>query len=85
MMTVPWSVLNRIESQFHTDEERKAELFRVYVTEHPEPTWEHVADALYRYDGGIDECHRTLAIAQSSFPTGEHPSSKIFWCFSQSL
>ena len=67
---MPWSILDRIESQFHTDEERKAELFRVYVEEHPEATWEHVSDALYRYDGGIDECHRTLDIVQSSFPTG---------------
>ena len=75
---VPNSILHRIERQFHTDGERKAELLRVCVTEHPEPTWERISDALYRCNN--EECHRTLDIVQSKFPTGESliPSSTCF-------
>ena len=70
-MRVPESTLNKIESQFHTDGERKAALLSVYVTDYPEPTWEHVSDALYRYNKGDEEWHRTLDIVQSKYPTGE--------------
>ena len=66
---MPDSTLNKIKSQFRTDEERKAALLSVYVTEHPEPTWEHVSDALYEMRDA--ECHRTLDIVQSKYPTGE--------------
>ena len=70
-VNVSESILHNIEHQFHTDGERKAELLRVCVTEHPEPTWERVSDALYRCKMGDEECHRTLDILQSKFPTGE--------------
>ena len=45
-MDVPWSTLDKIQSQFH--EERKAAVIRVYMIEHPHPTWEHVSDVLYQ-------------------------------------
>ena len=71
-MRVPqFTQLDKIQSQFHTDGERKAALLSVVATEHPEPTWEHVSDALYRCNGGDEECHRTLDIVQSKYPTGE--------------
>ena len=66
---MPKSTLNKIQSQFHTDGERKAALLSVVATEHPEPTWEHVSDVLYRMKD--EECHRTLDIVQSKYPTGE--------------
>ena len=69
-MRVPSSTLNKIQSQFHTNGERKAALLSVFATEHPEPTWEHVSDVLYRM-GEDEECHRTLDIVQSKYPTGE--------------
>ena len=70
-MRVPESTRDKIQSQFHTDGERKAALLSVVATEHPEPTWENVSDALYRCNGGDEECHRTLDIVQSKYPTGE--------------
>ena len=70
-MRVPVSTLDKIESQFHTNGEKKAALLRVFVTEHPEPTWEHVSEALYRMGHEDLECHRTLDIVQSRYPTGE--------------
>ena len=42
VMDVPESTLDKIESQFHTDRERKTEVLRVCSTEHPQPTWEQV-------------------------------------------
>ena len=69
---MPESTLDKIESQFHTDKERKTEVCRVYLIEHPQPTWEHVSDAIYQMGGGDERCHDVLEKLQSLFPTGEH-------------
>ena len=66
---VPKSKLNEIESQLSTDGERKAAVFSVYLTEHPQPMWEHVSDILYQYNNG--QYHSVLDRLQSMFPTGE--------------
>ena len=68
-MDVPQSTRDKIESQFQTDRERKTEVLRVISTEHPQPTWELVADALYQMYGG--KYHSVLERVQSLFPTGE--------------
>ena len=67
---MPRSTLDKIESQFHTDRERKTEVLRVCSTEHPQPTWEQVSDALYRLSSG--GYHSVLERMQSQFPTGEY-------------
>ena len=69
LMNVPVSTRKKIRSQFHSDGERKTALLRVYLTEHPHPTWEHVSDALYRMMDG--QYHGVLERLQSMFPTGE--------------
>ena len=66
-MDVPRSTLDKIQSQFHSNEERKAAVIRVYMIEHPHPTWEHVSDILYQKG-----YHSVLERLQSLFPTGEH-------------
>ena len=68
-MDVPGSTLDKIESLFETDRERKTEVLRVISTEHPQPTWEQVADVLYQMYGG--KYHSVLERVQSLFPTGE--------------
>ena len=68
-MDVPRSTLDKIKSQFHSDGERKTALLRVYLTEHPHPTWEYVSDVLYRMSDG--QYHSVLERLQSMFPTGE--------------
>ena len=79
-MNVPQSTLDKIKSQFHSDKERKAAVIRVYMIEHPHPTWEHVSDVLYR-----EGYHSVLERLQSLFLTGEHlmcglPSfSGVWW------
>ena len=70
MLDVPESTLKKIQSQFHSDKERKAAVVRVYLIEHPHPTWEHVSDAINRLGGG--DYHSVLGRLQSLFPTGEH-------------
>ena len=67
---VPRSTLDKIQSQFHTDRERKTAVLRVYSTEHPQPTWEQVSDVLYK----MREYHSVLDRLQSLFPTGEYLS-----------
>ena len=67
-MDVPESILNKIESQFVSDKERKAEVLRVIHTQHPHLTWEHVSFVLYRLLGG--KYHNVLETVQTKFPTG---------------
>ena len=71
-VNVPESTLDKIQSQFHTVREKKRAVLRVYSTNHPQPTWEHVSDALYRMKAG--EYHRVLDRLRSLFPTGEYLS-----------
>ena len=67
---MPESTRNKIESQFLSDNEKKAAVLRVYLIEHPQPAWEHVSDVVYRLRGG--EYHSVLERVQSLFPTGEN-------------
>ena len=68
-INVPDSKLSEIQFQFSTDGERKAAVFNVYLTEHPQPTWDHVSDVLYQLRRG--QYHSVLDRLQSMFPTGE--------------
>ena len=70
---MPGSKLEEIESQFTSDEERKDEVIRIYHTQHPHPTLEHVSDALYMCGGAYEDqqYHNVLDRLQSMFPTGE--------------
>ena len=76
ILYVPRSKLDQIESQFTSDEERKDEVIRIYHTQHPHPTWEHVSDILYLCGGEYDnqQYHNVLDRLQSMFPTGEYLS-----------
>ena len=73
VLNVLESKRDQIESQFTSDEERKDEVTRIYHTQHPHPTWEHVSDALYICGGDFDDqlYHNALDRFQSMFPTGE--------------
>ena len=70
MVGVAQSTLDKIQSQFHTDRERKTAVLRVYSTNHPQLTWEQVSDVLYK----MREYHSVLDRLQSLFPTGEYLS-----------
>ena len=70
-VNVPPSKQNEIRDQFHSDGERKKEVFRTYLDEHPQPTWEHVSDALYQLSCCNELCQSALDRLQSMFPTGE--------------
>ena len=81
---IPKSKLDEIKSQYSSDEERKTEVVRVYLTQHPHPSWEHVSDMLYL--GGTvvgEQYHIALGHLQSMFPTGEglQLSSHIIWVY----
>ena len=68
-LNVPDSQLNEIKSQYSTERERKSALLHTYITSHPAPSWQHVADTLYRYDSG--KLHAVLERVQTMFPTGK--------------
>ena len=69
-VNVPLFKLEKIRSQFNSDGERKDEVFRIYLTEHPYPTWKHVSEALYNLGDDNEQCHSALDRLQSMFPTG---------------
>ena len=75
-LDVPRSKRDQIEFQFTSDEERKDEVIRIYHTQHPHPTWDHVSDSLYLSGGAYDDqqYHNILDRLQSMFPTGEYLS-----------
>ena len=67
-LDIPESTLNKIESEFHSDNERKEAVVRVYLIEHPQPTWEHESDVIYLMRD--EQYSRILERMQSMFPTG---------------
>ena len=73
-LNVPDSQQNEIRSQYSSDGERKPALLHTYLTSHPAPSWQHVADAVYRYSGG--KFHTVLGRVQRMFPTGK----KMHYC-----
>ena len=54
-LDVPKSKTDQIRSQFTSDEERKNEVIRIYHTQHPHPSWEHVSDVLYMCGDQYDD------------------------------
>ena len=72
-LNVPHSKRDQIRSQFTSDEERKDEVIRIYHTQHPHPSWEHVSNALYMCGDAFEDqqFHNVLDRLQSMFPTGE--------------
>ena len=67
-LDVPESQRDEIRSQYSTEKERKSALFNIYLTSHPAPSWQHVADSVYRQRDG--EFHAVLERLQTMFPTG---------------
>ena len=67
-LNVPRSQRDEIRSQYSTERERKSALLHTYLTSHPAPSWQHVTDTLYRYDGKL---HAVLERVQTMFPTGK--------------
>ena len=68
-MNVPDSRRDQIWSSFATDEERKTELLKVFLSEHPQPSWNYLSYTFYHLGGG-GEYHAVLESIQSVSPTG---------------
>ena len=66
LLNIPESQQARIRSQYSTASERRTAYLQTYPTSHPAPSWQHVADALYR-----SRCHAVLERVQRMFPTGK--------------
>ena len=65
-MDIPRSKLKMIEQQYSNNIQRNHECGRVYLTEHPSPNWQNIADGLY-YEGHIEE----LQVVQRNYLKGE--------------
>ena len=78
-LDVPKSKMDQIRSQFTGDDERKNEVIRIYHTQHPHPSWEHVSDVLYKCGDVYEDqqFHNVLDRLQSMFPTPNIQFSEI--------
>ena len=65
-MDIPLSRRDMIEQQHSSDLQRSRECVRVYLTEHPSPTWQKIAYGLYVNDH-IEE----LQVVQRNYLKGE--------------
>ena len=69
-VNIPDSELDKINSQYASDRERKQAVSHSLISDHPAPSWDLVAYALYLT--GSDGSHRALEHLQQLFPTGIH-------------
>ena len=68
LLDIPPSLLKEIFIEVHDVLVKKQRVLEVYEKKHPQPSWEHVADVLYRHQEG--EYHDVLHRLQSVYPTG---------------
>ena len=67
---MPYSELSNIQSQYDSQREYKQAVCHSLISDHPAPSWDLVAHALYQM--GSDGSHRALEHLQQLFPTGIH-------------
>ena len=67
---MPGSELEKIRFQFASGRERKQAIIHSVISDHPAPSWDLVAYALYRVC--TDSSHKALEHLQQRFPTGTH-------------
>ena len=48
-LNIPYDVYDDIYYQYSNDSKRKETLSEWYLNNHPAPSWQHIADGLYRW------------------------------------
>ena len=73
LLNIPWPKVKKVFSRFSTSTERKNEIVRIYLTQHPHPAWIHISDALYQFGGVFnnEQYHTVLMKIRSMYPTGQ--------------
>ena len=70
-VSIPESEVERIESKYSSDKERKQAAIDYLISSHPAPSWRILANVLYQMGIWYDDSpHRALARIQQLFPTG---------------
>ena len=70
-VNIPRAEIERIESKYSHNKERKQAAIYYLISSHPAPSWRLVASALYQMGILRDNSpHRSLARLQQLFPTG---------------
>ena len=75
-VNIPVSELSKILSQYDSDREREQAVSHSLISDHPAPSWDLVAYALYQVM--TDGSHRALEHLQQLFPTGIHVYNFIY-------
>ena len=71
-LNIPYFKLQQIKWQHRDPAEAKEEILKVFLAQHPAPSWATVTEALYRL-GVLDEkCHHVLQEVRRLYGTGIH-------------
>ena len=70
-MDMPEATVNTIRSSGGDDSQHRRRCWKIYLSDHPAPSWKHVADALYRPSFYKQEYLEELEVVQKKYLRGE--------------
>ena len=69
---IPRSKRQQIAQQHRDPAEAKEEVLKVFLAQHPAPSWAAVTEALYRLGLDDEKCHHVLQEVRRLYGTGTH-------------
>ena len=70
-MDIPEATMDTIRSSSGDDSQHRRRCWKVYLSDHPAPSWKQVAEALYAPDFDKQECLEELEVVQKKYLRGE--------------
>ena len=70
-MDIPEATVSTIRYSSGDDSQCRRRCWEVYLSDHPAPSWKHVAEALYRPNFDRQECLEELEVVQKKYLRGE--------------
>ena len=70
-MDIPQATVSTIRSSGGDDSQRRRRYWEVYLSDHPAPSWKHVAEVLYKPGYREQECLEELEVVQKKYLRGE--------------
>ena len=71
-LNIPYSKLQQIAEQHRDSAEAKEEMLKVFLAQHPAPSWATVTEALYRMGPYEEKSHHVLQEVRRLYGTGTH-------------
>ena len=71
-LNIPGSKRQQIAEQHRDPAKAKEEILKVFLAQHPAPSWATVTEALYKMGLGDEKCHHVLQEVRRLYGTGTH-------------